>query len=142
MKKITVLVLLATLFVLAGCNDNSYGYNDRNYNNRNNADRYDYYYNDYMDDYELLISDIDHLSISNLDDLAEMVAIAWEYDAIVEVEYHFYDGGYEVEEIFNEQQLEDFLGEFYRYEIEIDDVQVLEDDNYNLVLLFIVDVLD
>lgn len=128
MKKIIALSLI-TLFVLVGCGDNAGTGNNNNIHSNYN----------YMDDYELLLADIDHLNIFDLYDIAEMVFIAWEYNAYVEVEHHDYHG-VDIEEINNEYQLEDFLAEIYHGDVSMYDVQVFEDDHFNLILLFIVDV--
>ena len=135
MKKITVLLLSVALFVLVGCNGDS-----------NRTDYYtsyytDYYTNRYMDDFERLIADIDHLRVDNIDDIAEMVMIAWDHGAFVEVDYYdYYDGEVvDMVEINNEHQLEAFLDEVYYNEIVIYDVELFE-EGYDLVLVFIADI--
>jgi len=122
LKKIAFFALM--LFVLAGCGNNGDNYYNGDY---------------YEDSYDALVTELNYLSIYDLDDIASMVVVAWEYGAYVEVDYvDYYGYTLETDSIDNEQILEDFLDEIYNNEIDVLDVEVIEDD-YDLILVFTVE---
>jgi len=134
LKKIVFFALM--IIVLTGCrgNDDDYYYNDQYY-------RDDYYYGDdyYSDVYYDLIDDLDRFNIYYLSDIEEMVLIAWDYDAYVEVEYLDRDSYHlEMGYITNDQMLTDFLDEIYYEEVRMLDAEVLENEYYELFLIFTV----
>ena len=120
--KIAFLVLM--FFALTGCG-------------RNNND---YYVDQYGDPYYSLVSQLDRLSIHDVDDLADMVYIAWEYGAFVEVDFLDYNDQFiETDFINNEQMLDEFLDGIYYEEFFMLDA-IVEEDGYDLFLIFIVEI--
>ena len=118
--KIAILVLI--FFALTGCRGR------------------DNYYRDYGDPYYSLVSQLDRLSINNLDDIEDMVYIAWEYGAFVEVDFLDHnDRLLETEFIDNDQMLDSFLDGIYYEEFFLLDA-VVEEDGYDLFLIFIVEI--
>ena len=124
-------------FFLTGCgrNNNDDYYRDQYYD--------DYYYDDdrYYDDlYYDLIDELNHLSIRDLNDIEEMVFIAWDYNANVEVEYlDRYGYHLEMGYIDNDYMLGRFLDEIYYDEAHVLDVEVLQNEYSDLFLIFTVE---
>ena len=113
-----------TSFALTGCGGN----NDN------------YYRNQYGDPYQSLVSELNRLSIYDLDDLADMIYIAWEYGAYVEVDFLDYSGYHlETDLIDNDQRLNNFLDGIYYEEFFILDAEVHE-DGFDLFLIFTVEI--
>jgi len=129
-KKLALFALM--ILFLTGCgrnNDDDY-YRGQNYNR-------DHYYGDV---YYELIDELNRLSIRNIDDIEEMVFIAWDFDANVEVEY-VDNYGYHLEMgyIENDYMLGIFLDEIYYNEVHVLDAEVLENEYYELFLIFTVE---
>jgi len=111
-KIVAVLVLL--VLALAGCGGN--------------------------DDYRSLVNELNNFSIHNIDDIEEMIYIAWDYNASVEVEYFDrFDYHLETDYVNNDRALNIFLDELYYNEVYMLDAEVLEEGR-NLYLIFSVEV--
>ena len=112
--KIIIAVLAIVILALAGCGGN--------------------------DDYRSLVNDLNQFNINYIDDIEEMIYIAWDYDASVEVEYLDYSGYLlETDFVNNDRSLNIFLDELQYGEVHMLNAEVLEEGN-NLYLIFSVEV--
>ena len=119
--KICFLLLMFVAFT--GCSSNADYYRDQYYYEQQ-------YYKEqyYGEPYYSLMSALNHYSINNLEDIADMVYMAWNYGVEVEVDIIDYYGFHlENDFISNDHLLKKFLDEIYHNEISILDVEVLEE---------------
>ena len=120
--------LILTIFVLTALT--ACGGNNRNHRGGSN----------YRDSYSSLVAELNRLSINNIDDIEDMVYIAWDYGAAVEVEFFDHYNYYiETDYINNDRTLENFLDGLYYNEFIMLDAEVLEEGR-DLFLIFSVEL--